>query len=412
MQRRDDLEKALVQKFGSWEVPTTRTLVPKRDNKARGYTKDVPVEITKVKTVVFNPGSRDHCTKVLMEAGWAPDPEDKKAWTPGGKPKLDEKVLETINVPQAQQLIDYLIVQKRLGQLADGDKGWLKLVTQEGKIHATYNCTSGTVTFRASHGNPNIAQVPKVKSGKQGVLLGEVGGWGYECRQLFTVPRGWRLIGADMAGCQLRALGHYAAEFDGGAYAHAVTDGDVHTMHLEACRPYVKTRDNAKTTIYAYIFGAGDGKLGSTNGGGRQLGSKIRKALLSKVPGLGKADAKLQTEAQRGYIIGLDGRKVFAKQQRVALNYALQSWEAIICKTWLVSFYEACTKAGLKFGYDGDYVIVGWIHDEIQVAAKAKYAEKIGQALVKYAKKAGEAYDIKVRLDSSYKVGNNWAETH
>ena len=407
VQRRDELEKQLIAKFGSWEVVTERTLVPRRPNKTKGYMTGVPVVIQDRKTVTFNPGSRDHCIKVLMEAGWEPDVKNK---TPGGKPKLDEKVLETINAPEAQLLIDYLIVQKRLGQLADGDKGWLKLV-RNGKVHASYNI-AGTVTFRSSHSNPNIAQVPKVKATKTGVLRGEAGGWGYECRELFTVPHGWKLVGADMASCQLRALGHYAAYFDGGKYAQIVTDGDVHTYHMEACDGLIATRDAAKTTIYAYIFGAQDGKLGSTNGGNKAKGTKIRQALLSKIPALGKVDQSMKLASKKGYLKGLDGRKVYTKQERVALNYALQSWEAIICKTWLVSFYGLMSNRGYQFGWDKDYVIVGWIHDEIQVACREDLAETVGKTLVSCAKLAGDPYKIKVKLDSSYTIGNNWAETH
>ena len=407
VQRRDELETALVQKFGSWEVTEERTLVPKRPNKTKGYEVGVPVIIHKTKTIQFNPGSREHCTKVLMEAGWVPE-----KLTPSGKPQLDEAVLETIKLPAAQLLIDYLIVQKRLGQLADGAKGWLRLV-RNGKVHASYNCTSGTVTFRSSHSNPNIAQVPKVQYGPSKELLrGVDGAWGYECRELFGVPRGWLLVGADMAGCQLRALGHYAAYFDGGAYATAVTDGDVHMMHLDACRPHVKTRDAMKTTIYAFIFGAMDGKLGSTNGGSRQLGSKIRKALLSKVPGLGKADKALKMASKKGYIKAIDGRKVYTKQERLALNYALQSFEAIVCKTWLVSFYDQMHALGYGFGWDGDFVICGWVHDELQVACRQGLETQVGELLVKCAKAAGDPYKVKVKLDSSYKVGSNWAETH
>jgi DNA polymerase I len=405
VERRDELEKQLVAKFGTWEVVEERTLIPKRDNKTKGYMTGVPVVIQKTKVVQFNPGSRDHCAKVLMEAGWEPE-----VFTPSGKPKLDEAVLETIKVPEAQLLIDYLIVQKRLGQLADGDKGWLKLV-RNGRIHASYNI-GGTVTFRASHGNPNIAQVPKVQATKEGILRGVDGGWGYECRELFTVPKGWRLVGADMAGCQLRALGDYAAQYDGGKYAEIVATGDVHTYHLEACAPHVKTRDAMKTTIYAYCFGAMDGKLGKINGGSKALGTKIRQRLLSKIPALGEVDKRLKLQSAKGYIRGLDGRRIYVKQDRLALNYALQSWEAIVCKTWMVLFFNNMERRGYRFGWDGDFVIVGWVHDELQVAVRQGLETEVGDMLVRLAKRVQEFYKLKVALDSSYKVGNNWAETH
>lgn len=357
-----------------------------------------------------------------MELGWKPE-----ATTASGKPKLDEAVLETIDLPEAQTLIDYMLITKRLGQLADGDKGWLRLV-HNGKIHTTYNI-AGTTTFRSSHGNPNIAQVPKVRATKQGVLYGVSGGWGYECRELFKVPPTWLLVGADMASCQLRALGHYVAKFDGGDYARIVVDGDIHQYHLDACSPLVKSRDDMKNTGYAYLFGAMDKKLGNMNGGNESLGKSIRQRLLTRVKGLGDADGAVQKEVKaKGYLVGLDGRRIYCTSlikdkttkkvigskpdPRKALNYQLQSWEAIICKRWIVDFYDYMQANGYVFGWDGDYVIVGYIHDELQVAARESLAETVGKALVHCAIHAGDHYNIRVKLGSDYKIGSNWAETH
>lgn len=232
VKRRDVLDRSLVEKFGSWEE-VAKVYIAKKDNAKRGIKKGDTV--TNYKTVTFNPGSRRHIEKKLRELGWTP-----REFTESGQAKLDEPILEKIDIPEAQQIIEYLLVQKRLGQLADGDNGWMRMVSPQGFIHA-YTNPNGTITGRASHSGPNIAQVPAVK-GKKGVVP-----YGKECRELFTVPQGWRLVGADMAGLELRTFAHYLSFYDGGAYGKLVLDGDIHSYNQQAAG--LPTRDMAKTFI-------------------------------------------------------------------------------------------------------------------------------------------------------------------
>jgi DNA polymerase-1 len=225
--RRDELESTLVSRFGQWQE-VDKVLIPKRDNKTLGYKQGVPV--TKYKTVVFNPGSRVHIEKKLKELGWKPE-----AFTDTGRAKLDEPELLKINLPEAKDIVEYLLVQKRISQISDGDSGWLKLVDEQGYIHGSY-ISNGCVTGRASHFGPNIAQVPSVDSP-----------YGPECRELFGVPQGWSLVGADMSGLELRTLAHYLWHWDNGAYAKVVTEGDPHEYNRHAAG--LPTRANAKTFI-------------------------------------------------------------------------------------------------------------------------------------------------------------------
>ncbi len=389
--KRDVLEKALIDKFGSWHE-IDRIVVPKRDNKTLGYVKGVPV--THWKTVVFNPGSRVHIEKKLRDAGWEPE-----EFTPSGRAMLNDEVLEGINLPAAQELIDYLLIQKRVGQIADGDNGWLRVVSPEGRIHTYYN-PMGTPHSRASHSKPNIAQVPNAHSL-----------YGPECRELFRVPPGWNLVGADMAGCQLRVLGHYIGAFDGGKYGRIVTQGDIHTFHMEAAAPDVKTRDASKTTIYALIFGGAAPRLGAINGGNAAMGKRIMTNLRTKIPGFDSLLKAVDGASAKGYLKGLDGRHVPVRSKHSALNFLIASGEAILCKTWLCNAYdELCAK--YKWGWAGDVVIVGWVHDEIQCACKSALADDVAEILVKHARAAGDAYGFRVALDSSAKIGKTWRDTH
>jgi DNA polymerase-1 len=388
--RREGIEKQLVERFGSWQE-VDKVLIPKRDDKKRGYVKGVPV--TKYKTVVFNPGSRMHIEKQLRLLGWKPD-----QFTDSGRAKLDEDVLTRIDIPEAALLIEYLLVQKRLGQIADGDNGWLRVVQSDRRIHARYNAC-GTLTGRSTHYEPNISQVPSVRAP-----------YGRDCRALFLVPEGWTLIGADMSGLELRCFAHYLAAFDGGEYGKVVLEGDVHTFNQTAAG--LETRDQAKTFIYAWLYGAGDAKIGKIVGGSAKQGEALKAKFLATVPAIAKLRAAVSQSSKKGYLKGLDGRHLTVRSEHSALNTLLQSAGAVLCKTWLRDFYEIMHTHGYKHGWDNDFVIVGFIHDEIQVATRDPFVESTANLLVTAAKDSGLHYGFKIGLDSSYVTGKNWAETH
>jgi DNA polymerase I len=395
VKRRDELEQTLVQKFGSWQE-VSKVFIAKRDNKTRGIKKGDTV--TNYKTVTFNPGSRRHIERKLTELGWKP-----KEFTESGQAKLDEPILEKIDIPEAKDIIEYLLVQKRLGQLADGDNGWLRLVGEDGRIHCYVN-PGGTITGRASHSSPNVAQVPAVK-GKKGLVP-----YGKECRELFTVPSGWRLVGADMAGLELRTFAHYLSFFDGGRYGEIVIGGDIHTHNQTAAG--LPTRDMAKTFIYALLYGAGDAKIGSIIGGSAKAGQRLKQQFFKGLPAYKKLKDRVDAGSRKGYLQALDGRRLHVRSSHSALNTLLQGAGAILCKQWLADFYDEMETAGYKFGYNGDYVIVGWVHDEVQVACKPEITEVVGKTLVSCAVNAGKPFNFRIPLDSEYKVGTSWADTH
>jgi DNA polymerase-1 len=390
-ERRDTLERGLLERFGSWQE-IDKVFVPKADNRRYGYTKGK--EVTKYKTVVFNPGSRVHIEKKLKELGWKPE-----EFTKSGRAKLDEPILLKIDIPEAKDIVEYLLVQKRIGQISDGDNAWLKMLWDDGRIHSNYT-SSGCITGRASHSSPNIAQVPSGSSP-----------YGHECRELFTVPDGWRIVGADMSGLELRTLAHYLWTFDDGEYSRVLNEGDIHKFNQEAAG--LPTRDNAKTFIYAWLYGAGDSKIGTIVNGTKEDGKKLKESFLQKIPAIGKLKKVVGRSCSKGYLKALDGRHipVSVHSSYAALNYLLQGAGAILCKQWLVESYD---KMCLRYthGWDGDFVILGWIHDEIQVACREGLEDHVGNILTLCAKSAGVPFGFKVPLKSEYKIGNNWSQTH
>ncbi len=391
-QRRADLERELKEFFGSWEVKLP-DFIPKRDNKTRGYKAGVPVPRSKI--VEFNPSSRDHIADRLKTLyGWNPE-----KFTDGGKPMVDESVLSALDYPPCKLLTEYLLVAKRIAQLAEGDQAWLKLV-KKGRIHGSIN-PNGAVTGRATHAYPNIAQVPSSSSP-----------YGHECRELFEIPDGWSaLVGADASGLELRCLAHFMAKWDGGAYGEILLNGDIHTANQEAAG--LPTRNNAKSFIYAFLYGAGSAKIGSIVGGTDKDGEKLKKKFLKSLPALGKLVEAVKESAKKGYLKGLDGRHLHVRSTHAALNTLLQSAGALVCKKWLVILEEELKARGLKHGWDGDYAFCGWIHDEVQIACRTpEVAELVAQLAPECVTKAGAFFNFRCPLAGEAKVGKNWSATH
>jgi len=348
---------------------------------------------TVIKIVEFNPASRAHISnRLITKYGWEPS-----VFTDNGQPKIDETVLSKLDYPEAKQMARYFMLQKRLGQVAEGKQGWLKVCTN-GKIHGSVN-PNGAATGRGTHSHPNLAQIPSMRAA-----------YGKDCRELFTVPKGWKLMGADASGLELRCLAAYMAIYDGGAYVDVVLDGDIHTVNQLAAG--LGSRDESKRFIYSYIFGAGDQLIGELVGGGAKEGKRIKKAFLDKTPALKKLREAVAKAAERGYIKGLDGRHIHIRSPHSALNFLLQSAGAIICKQWLVEFDNEMQAQGFKHGWDGDYAMCAWVHDEIQVAVREDLAQKVGEIAVLTIQRVTDVFNFRCPLDGEFNIGNSWAETH
>lgn len=344
---------------------------------------------TKTKVIPFNPSSRQQIADRLMKRGWKP-----KDFTPSGEPKVDESVLQGIDMPEAKLLCEYLMLAKRLGQLATGKQGWLKLV-KNGKIHGRVN-HMGAVTSRCTHSNPNTGQVPSVGAP-----------FGKECRELFTVPKGYSLLGADASGLELRCLAHYTAAYDNGKYGKDILEGDIHTTNQKAAG--LESRPQAKTFIYGFLYGAGDAKIGSIIGKGAKEGKKIKKKFLDRTPALKKLREAVNKAAERGWIKGLDQRRIPVRHSHAALNTLLQSCGSILCKRWYVTIVEDLQASGYT---KEEVAIVAFVHDEVQVQVKKGLEEKVGELIIKAMHKTEDYYKFRCPLDSEYSFGESWADTH
>ncbi len=454
--KREELSQELRNLFQPWFTKDGPVKEPKKPHRTLGYWghKDADGVWTgypfqKIKLTIFNPNSRDHIADRLMtERGWKPT-----EMTPGGKPKVDEDVLGDLKYPEAKALTDYMTLQKRIGQLAEGDNAWLKMVKANGRIHGSIN-PNGAVTGRATHSNPNVGQVPSV-----GALYGS------ECRALFGAKMKNRVqLGCDVSGLELRMLGHFMARHDGGAYADEVINGDVHSTNAAAlysldaeefkagmkCEDpvqsiinqvkdaydwmrklpkdkqekslvrefYKSLRETAKTFIYAFLYGAGDGKIGSIIGQGRKAGGMLKKKFFKRFPALKKLIDGVQATAEaKGFLKGLDGRFLHVRSPHSALNTLLQSAGAIVCKQWIIEFERLLIANNLKHLVS----IVAWVHDELQMEVDlslvtydnaGKATSIVGDLCIQAIEKAGEVLGIRVPLTGEYKIGLNWKDCH
>lgn len=389
--RQQELEHELHKVFGPETIRTP--FVPKANNKKLGYVKGVPTE--KVKVVPFNPGSRHHVGKRLKALGWKPEEFNKD-----GTPRVDDDILSALPYPEAKLLAEYFTVQKRLGQVANGNHSWFRhAVGNLGavRIHGRYQ-SGGAHTGRATHSSPNIAQVPASYTP-----------YGKECRSCFIADTGQVLVGCDADGLEQRTLGGYAAAFDGGDYIKSILNGrkeDGTDLHSINARLIGCDRDTAKVFFYALIYGAGNRKLGQIIGKSVAAGKAARDRLMKGVPGLGRlTNAVQQRWSDRGYLIGLDGRRLYPRTKNAALNTLLQGAGAIVMKRALANLSKYLTQ-------HSDCHLVGWIHDEIQASVPEEKAEEYGKEAVRAIERAGEFYEFPCPLTGQYQVGRSWAETH
>jgi DNA polymerase I-like protein with 3'-5' exonuclease and polymerase domains len=403
----------------------------------------------KIKAVEFNPGSRQHIARCLiLQYGWQPT-----EFTPSGQPELNEKTLKGLEAPIAPALMEFLLVEKRLGQLFSGKEAWLKHMTADralggritGMIHVHHEVKQcGAVTHRASHIKPNLAQVPKVGNP-----------YGEECRELYTVPPGWVQVGVDASGLELRCLAHYMAKWDDMAYGRVILEGknedgtDIHSVNRDALGLVGKPgRDRAKTFIYAFLYGSGDLNLGWLIGysdedmaryrkkkaawqrAGAQLqrrkiaatahniaslmkGAELRKNFLKNLPALKSlVDNVAGKVTKPGYLKMPDGRRTYIRHAHAALNSLLQAAGAIICKLWIARYADKLTARFGPQGWNGQWAALGWIHDEVQIACRPEIAEELGQILVETIREVGIELGWRCPLDGEAKVGGNWKETH
>ena len=376
-----------------------KVFTPKRADKKRGYVAGAPM----TRLTDFNPTSRQNIAWALQTFRGA----RFTRVTETGKPKVDEATLSEVRDialsagnqqlhDECEMFIRLLTLQKWLGQLSEGTNSWFNSIEGDGCIH--HSCTLSTQTGRNAHRGPNLGQVVSAP-------------W---ARELFVPHPGHVMVGADLEGLELRLLGHYLAVFDGGAFAEVVVNGDIHQQNADrvGC-----TRTQVKTLTYAFIYGAGDVKLGHSlqpelsDAQKKTLGGELRRKFLDAIPGLEPlVDAVKLKVRSTGRLRGLDGRPIFCRAEHSSPNFLLQSAGAIISKRWVVIGQQMIDDAGLT--YDRDYTRCSFIHDEVQMSVVPAEVDRMKMLLEAAAPEAGKYYNLRVPIGACADHGDNWAATH
>ena len=342
---------------------------------------------------IFNPGSRAHIVYWLgVLYDWKP-----KETTAKGNPIVNEGVLKSLDYPEAKVLAQYFNVSKLLGQLALGPQAWLKVVKTDGRIHGGVD-TLGAVTRRCTHSRPNMAQVPSVNSFK-----------GAECRALFIAGKGKKIVGCDASGLELRVLAHFMAKYDGGAYGKTILEGDIHTANQKAAG--LPTRNNAKTFIYGFLYGAGAVKLGEIVGGGFKEGDRLKKRFLRKLPAIAKlGSAVIAAVKKTGTLKALDGNRYYIRSEHSALNVLLQGAGALVMKFWLIEYDRLIQSMGYTPGKEYEFILN--IHDEASIECDEEIAEDIKTCSLQAFENITKDIGFRIKLEGEAKIGDSWYEVH
>ena len=352
---------------------------PKRAKKRSGYVEGAT--LTKLKEL--NPTSRDHISWILQtHYGWTPS-----LMTNSGKAVIDETVLKDIGTDIALQFLTLLDLTKKLGMISEGVNAWQKLCTKS-RIH--HHCSTATQTFRCAHRSPNLGQVPSDE----------------RFRRLFTATPGMRMVAADLSGIELRVLAHYLGRYDGGRYAKVLLEGDIHQENADKIGV---SRRQVKTITYCFLYGGGNQKLGYSydpllsEDEAQKKGKEIRKAYVAAIPGLKEFLEAVHKASEKGYVLGIDRRKLICDSKHKSVNYLIQGSSAVIAKRWMVLTHENLPKSANQLAF---------VHDELQFEAEEKDQEDLKFLLELSAVQAGEYYNLRCPIAAEAKDGLTWADTH
>ena len=352
---------------------------PKRTNKKSGYVEGAP--LTKLKE--FNPTSRDHISWILQtHYGWMPS-----SMTASGKAVIDETVLKELGTDIALQFLTLLTLTKQLGMISEGVNAWQKLCTKS-RIH--HHCSTATQTFRCAHRSPNLGQVPSDE----------------RFRRLFTATPGMCMVAADLSGIELRVLAHYLGRYDGGRYAKVLIEGDIHQENADKIGV---SRRQVKTITYCFLYGGGNQKLGYSydpllsEDEAKKKGKEIRAAYVAAIPGLKEFLEAVHKASEKGYVLGIDRRKLLCDSKHKSANYLIQGSSAVLAKRWIVLTHENLPESARQLAF---------IHDELQFEAKEKDVKDLKFLLELSATQAGEYYNLRCPIAAEAKDGLTWADTH
>jgi|TARA_R110001606_G_scaffold77285_4_gene178562 DNA polymerase-1 len=340
-------------------------------------------------------GSQEAVKEWLTTIGWKPDEYNRKKigreWVTTG-PKLTTSSLSKLG--EVGLMVDEYYVLRHKASLMEG---WVERVeiTDDKRLHGNM-WTIGTPTFRVRH--EVIANLPGIETP-----------WGKEIRGMLKPDPGTVIVGADSAGNQLRGLCHYVGNDD---FTNEVRYGDQHQRNADALGC---SRGIAKGYLYAYLFGAGDAKLGQvlTGKSNSEVGRKSRINFSKGIKGLEELKKKLlgiwnKTSHNQGdgWFPALDGRPVFCGSGHQTLNYLLQAAEGVTCKAALMWAWDKIKEEKLRAEPRLFY------HDEMAFQSHPDDAKRVGEILKESFTAGPELFGVTCMDGGDYVIGESYADVH
>tara|TARA_R110000744_G_scaffold8984_1_gene29245 strand:- start:4631 stop:6358 length:1728 start_codon:yes stop_codon:yes gene_type:complete len=344
--------------------------------------KDLGGDHTTIRYEDFNLASPKQIVERMEEYGWNPI-----QFTPKGSPKVCEENLNTLPA-SAPESVKKLALWKSLETRWKTVESWVDASSDDGRVHGRV-FTMGAVTGRMTHSDPNMANI--VSSNKL---------YGKESRECFIAPEGYMLVDVDASGLELRMLAHYMNDED---FTNEVVNGDPHTANMKAAG--LSTRAEAKTFIYAFLYGAGAEKIGSIVGGTSKTGSQLKKTFLSNMPSLKKLQETVSKKAySQGYVNGIDGRRIRIRSPHAGLNTLLQGAGSIVCKQWAIEIDKVVRRERL------DAHLVCSVHDQYVYEVSEKCVDRFKEVCLNGVEQSGKHLKVRCPLSCDIGVGKTWYE--
>jgi DNA polymerase-1 len=376
--------------------------------------------------VPFSASSPKQIVERLNEAGWKPTDKTKghlEALKVKNHPKLDyynqygwrvsEENLATLpeDAPRsAQSLVQRLTLASRISDLEE----WIGCYEPStGRIHGNFNGI-GSWTHRMSHNHPNMANIPsKIELHEGSSPLDRYKAPMNELlRSLWCVPEESFLVGCDADSIQLRVLAHFINDEE---LTYALTQGrkedktDPHSVNQRALGSICRTRTDAKTFLYAFLMGAGVPRIAQVLGCSRRESEEAKENFLKRYPGYAHLrNVQTPLDADRGYFVGVDGRKVNVRDKHRVIAGYLQNTEVVVMKTANLIWQDQLIAEGIPFKQ------VDFVHDEWQTECPRDraLANYIGEVQANAIKAAGERLKLNCPMAGNFRVGRNWYQTH
>lgn len=355
----------------------------------------------------FNPNNDEEVREVLLGLGWRPTEWNTVRDKMTGEvrvtsPKLTEDSFHTLPEGLGQDIALFNTLSHRRSWLLGKKKtsGALTKIRSDGRI-SSQAFTCGTNTSRYRHQGA-VCNIPRVTTK-----------YGREMRELFCVPKGRKQVGVDLSGIEARMLAHFLLN---GNYTKAketaaliLSPDKKNDFHSFNAKQWGVSRDIAKNTLYALMYGAGNKKLAITAGKPESYGAKLKRDFYKAHPGIKELIADLETAYDRKrWIKGIDGRPLYIRQKNRLLNTLLQNAATIVFKRWMVELAQWSMRSEVK----GKVSQIIAYHDELQFECSPEIAAQWADVCEGAAERIGRKMKLKIPIAAEGKIGMNWGDCH